>query len=124
METEPGNSLVYPRNEERSRDGRRKVVTGEARGRYLNGIEGAFRRGKRRTRIHATRLNYASPLLPQRRVASDRLRSRDVRAASNALANYLVNLRFRRLLWSAMFVSRIEKERREQRIRKRIARVS
>lgn len=29
METEPGNSLVYPRNEERSRDGRRKkVVTG------------------------------------------------------------------------------------------------
>lgn len=28
METEPGNSLVYPRNEKRSRDGRRKVVTG------------------------------------------------------------------------------------------------
>lgn len=29
METEPGNSLVYPRNEERSRDGRRKVTGAE-----------------------------------------------------------------------------------------------
>lgn len=28
METEPGNSFAYPRNEKRPRDARRKVVTG------------------------------------------------------------------------------------------------
>lgn len=103
METEPGNSFAYPRNERRWQEQGGNGSGGKARGRYLNGIEGAFRRGKHRTRIYATRLNYASPLLPQRRIASDRLRSRNVsppslrtRLVSNALANYLVNLRFRR----------------------------